>query len=101
MSLHDIDKDSPTRLTPRPNSDDEQVKRMAHNTMGTTYRKDTDTNTQRVSFKNGLILYYDDADRIIRVDGFIPAVADYPVTIIAKYGYDVFTDVLGISRPTT
>ena len=101
MSLHDVSKSNDFRLEPSPNANDAQKNRMAHNTIGTTYRKDTDSNFQRVIFKNGMILYYDDEDRIIRVDGFIPALAVYPVTIIAKYGYDVFVDVLGIDAPTT
>lgn len=99
MSIHDVDKGNNQRSNPKPNVNDVQTNRMAHNTMSTTYKNEGNTNTQRIAFKNNLILYYDDQDRIIRVDGFIPQLVDYPVTIIAKYGYDVFTDILAIDRP--
>lgn len=100
MSLWDIDKNHEKRLNPTPNQSDQVMQRMAHNTSSTTYRKDDSSNKQRVAFKNSLILYYDDQGRVIRVDGFIPALAVYPVTIIAKYGYDVYTDILGLTAPT-
>jgi len=101
MGLHDVDKGSDTRLTPKPNQNDEQTQRMAHNTMSTTYKIAGTADKQRIAFKNNLILYYDDQGRVIRVDGFIPALATYPVTIIAQYGFDVYTDILGLTAPKT
>ncbi len=72
----------------------------AHQTLSTTYHTDASANLHtRVVFKNNVILYYDDLNRVIRVDGFIPSLANYPVTIIANYGYDVYVDILGISAP--
>jgi hypothetical protein len=69
--------------------------------MGITMRSDSDSNYQRVVFKNGLTLSYDDQNRIIKIDGFEPRLAVYPVIIQAKYGYDVYTDILGLTPPTT
>lgn len=101
MALHDTDRRSDNRLTPSPNADDDVMNRMAHNTTSTTYRKVTDSTTkQRVVFKNGLILTYDSANRVSSVYGYIPSLSDIPVLIIAKSGYDVFSDVLGITAPT-
>lgn len=100
MGLHDVSKDDDRRLSPRPNQNDEQTQRMAHNTMSTTYRKDSSSNKQRIAFKNGLILTYDANGLISSVYGYIPAVSTVPVFIIAKAGFDVFVDILGISRPT-
>lgn len=99
MSLHDTDPNHFKRINPKPNANDVVDQRMAHNTLGTTYKTDSDTNQQRVIFKNNITLYYDDQNRVIKVDGFIPDLANYPVTIIAKYGYDVYTDILGLTAP--
>lgn len=71
---------------------------MAHNTTSTV--PTTGVQNTRIAFKNNVILYYDDQNRVIRVDGFIPGLAAYPVTIIAQYGYDVYTDILGLTAPT-
>lgn len=100
--LHDVDKSNVDRGSPKPNSHDTTTEnqRMAHQTIGTTYHTDASPNLYtRVIFKNNVILYYDDQNRVIRVDGFIPSLANYPVTIIANYGYDVYVDILGISAP--
>lgn len=99
MSLHDIDKKNHLRGISSLNENDSQQQRMAHNTMGTTYRSDSDTNQQRIIFKNGLILTYDNDDKISSVYGYIPSVSAVPVLIIAKDGYDVFEDILEIDRP--
>lgn len=102
MSLFDVDKNSLDRDTPSPNRPDvvspDSVK--AHQTLSTTYKTDASTaGSTRIRFLNNVILYYDDQNRVIRVDGFIPSLAAYPVTIIAKYGYDVYVDILGIPAP--
>lgn len=102
MSLFDSDKTSEDRSSPQPNHNDQMVEGSvkAHQTLSTTYNTDaTQTPKTRIRFLNNAILYYDDLGRVIRVDGFIPSLANYPVTIIAKYGFDVYTDILGISAP--
>lgn len=99
MSLHDIDKTTNRRTTPKPNANDAVTNRMAHNTMGNTYRN-TEEVTQRMAFKNGLILTYDSDNKISSVYGYIPELSDVPVLIIAKDGYDVFTDILDLDAPT-
>lgn len=101
MSLFNLDKDSDGRSVPRINHNDVVSNPLAHNTMSTTYKSDGDSNKQRVVFKNNITLYYDDQNRVIKVDGFIPDLVDYPVTIQAQYGYDVYTDILGLTAPTT
>ena len=99
MSLHDTDKSGNSRGNPKPNVEDSQINRMAHNTMGTTYRQDSDNNNQRIIFKNGLILTYDNDNKISSAYGYIPEASAIPVFIIAKEGYDVFIDILEIDPP--
>lgn len=53
-----------------------------------------------MAFKQGVILTYDSENRVSSVYGYVPGLADYPVLIIAKSGYDVFTDILGLTAPT-
>lgn len=101
MSLTDSDKTGDNRLSPSLNQSDQVVQRMGHNTNSNTYRKDTNTNSQRIAHKNTIDLYYDDQNRIIAVDGFIPELVNYPVRIEAEYGYDVYVDILGLTPPTT
>lgn len=100
MSLHDVDKSNSNRITPLLNSADDVRERKAHNTTSTTYKQEGDTNTQRVAFKNNLIIFYDGEDRVSRVDGYIPELSDEPVIIIAQAGYDVYVDILGLTAPT-
>lgn len=99
MALHDVDRSGDQREEPEPNTHDTRSERMGHNTQGITLTTDG-TRKSRIAFKQGAILYYDDQGRVIRVDGFIPGLAVYPVTIIAKYGYDVYVDILGLTAPT-
>lgn len=101
MTLHLVDKSSPNRRNPNINQTDLNSQPLAHNTTQLTYKSDGNNNPQRVIFKNGITLSYDDQNRIIKVDGFIPALAPFPVTIEAVYGYDVYTDILGLTPPTT
>ncbi len=101
MSLIDADKQSDDRANPRLNVDDNVSNRMSHNTMGNSYRRTGGNVTQRMAFKNGLIITYDDDNKASSVYGYIPSVSSVPVFIIAQSGYDVFTDVLGITAPTT
>lgn len=99
MSIVDIDKVSTNRSTPDLNTNDSSIVRRAHNTNGNTYRRAGSTVTQRMAFKNGLILTYDSANRCSSVYGYIPELSPVPVLIIAEDGYDVFTDILGITAP--
>lgn len=101
MTLFDTDKTNEDRGAPVPNHTDRlndgSIK--AHQTLSTTFKTDSSSANVRIRFLNNVILYYDDQNRVIRVDGFIPLLAAYPVTIIAKYGYDIYTDILGIPGP--
>lgn len=101
MTLFDTDKNSLDRGTPSPNRPDvvadDAVR--AHQTLSTTYKTEASAANVRIRHLNSVILYYDDQNRVIRVDGFIPALANYPVTIIAQYGYDVYVDILGLTAP--
>lgn len=99
MSIVDIDKVSSNRSTPDINTDDSAIVRRAHNTNGNTYRRAGGSVTQRMAFKNGLILTYDSDNNCSSVYGYIPELSTVPVFIIAGDGYDVFTDILGISAP--
>ncbi len=101
MTLWNVDKDGEQRKNPQPNVSNVLGERTAANTLGTTYRTDNNNVVQRVIFKNSLIISYDDMDRIIKIDGFEPRIANYPVVIQAKFGFDVYTDILGIPPPIT
>jgi hypothetical protein len=101
MSLHDVDKGNINRGTPTPNRHDvvDAGSIKAHQTLSSTYKTDASAANVHMRFIHNGILWYDDQNRIIRADAFIPSLAAYPVTIIAKYGYDVYTDILGLPRP--
>lgn len=99
MSLIDTDKTNGNRNTPTPNSPDDSGIRRAHNTSSNTYRRTGGDVTPRMVFKNGLILTYDADNKCSSVYGYIPELSTTPVFIVAKDGYDVFTDILGISAP--
>lgn len=100
MAMHDIDKQSADRANPKLNTDDNVSNRMSHNTLGNTYRTAGLNVTPRMIFKNGLIITHDADDKVSSVYGYLPEVSDIPVLIIAKSGYDVFTDILSITAPT-
>lgn len=100
MSLHDVDKTSNNRITPRVNAPDPVTERMSHNTYSNTYRSSDGAVTQRMVFKNGLILTYDQDNKCSSVFGYIPEVSTIPFYLSAKEGYDVFTDILEITPPT-
>lgn len=100
MALHDVDKATGDRANPKPNADDGVVNRMAHNTMGNTQRTAGLGVTPRMRFMNGLIVTYDADNNISSVFGYVPELSNTPVFIIAKEGYDIFEDILGIDPPT-
>lgn len=99
MSLHDVDKQNSDRANPKLNADDNVSNRMAHNTMGNTYRTAGLGVKQRMRFMNGLILTYDQDDKVSSVYGYVPELSNTPVLIIAKEGFDIFVDILGITPP--
>jgi hypothetical protein len=102
MSLFDVDKTHPDRGSPEPNRHDlvsaESVK--AHQTLSSTYKTDASAQNVRMAFKNGMIIWYDDQNRPSSVYGYVPGYTSLvPVLAIAKYGFNVFTDVLGVPAP--
>lgn len=99
MSLLDVDKQNGDRANPVINSDDGVQNRMSHNTTGNSYRTAGLGVVPRMRFMNGLIVTYDEENRISSVYGYIPELSTTPVLIIANEGYDVFTDLLGIDTP--
>lgn len=101
MTLFDVDTRNADRGSPQPNHPDKLMEGAikSHATVSTSYSSSATAPQSRIRFANNVILYYDDQDRVIRVDGFIPSLAAYPVTIIAKYGYDVYVDILGLPSP--
>lgn len=99
MSLWDIDKNTNNRREPTLNQNDKLIQRKSNNTLSTVPVTATNTPVSRIAFKKNVILYYDDQNRVIRVDGFIPVLASYPVSITAVYGYDVYVDILGLIAP--
>lgn len=101
MTLHLIGKSNPGRHNPGLNQTDLNTQPLAHNTTQFTYKSDGNSNPQRVILKNAITLSYDDQGRIIKIDGFEPRLVNYPVTIEAQYGFDVYADILLIPPPTT
>lgn len=99
MSLFDIDKTHGRRLNPTPNKNDQQKNRMAHNTMGNTYKTESTPTEQRMVFKNGLIITYDGENRVSSVYGYVPGASTIPIFVIAKDNKDVFVDILQITAP--
>lgn len=102
MSLTDADKHNPDRGAPAPNHSDlvaaGAVK--SHQTMSSTYKTDASVANVRMTFKNGMIIWYDDQNRPSSVYGYVPGYnSQVPVLAIAKYGFNVFSDVLGVSAP--
>lgn len=99
MSLIDADKQTDNRANPVLNSVDDVTNRMSHNTLGNTYRTAGLDVVPRMRFMNGLIITYDSDNKVSSVYGYIPEISSIPVLIIARAGYDVFEDILGITAP--
>lgn len=103
MSLFDVDKTSQDRGSPDPNRPDQLIEgsRKNHGTISSSYHTSANTSPNlRMVLKNNMIITYDNANNINSVYGYITGVSTTtPVLIIAQAGYDVFTDILGISRP--
>jgi hypothetical protein len=100
MSLNDLDKDDDHRRFPKPNANDNVPHRMAHGTTQHTYRQVNSDVVPRMQFLNGLIVTYDENNKVSSVYGYIPEVSNTPVFIIANEGDDVFEDILDITAPT-
>lgn len=102
MAIHLVDKDSMDRTNPSPNVADKLIEgsQGAIGTLSTVYQTPASTGTTRLVFKNNCILSYDAANLISSFYGYIPSVSSTPLFIIAKEGEDVFTDYLGIPRPS-
>lgn len=99
--IHDVDKHNDDRGTPMPNTTDVHATTdllMAKQTISTTYSVNA-TQTVRSVFKNNLLVWYDGNNNVSSIYGYLPQVSSIPISIIAVPGKDVFTDVLGISRP--
>ena len=102
MSLFDTDKHNMDRGKPAPNHSDIVAEGAvkAHQTLSSTYKTDASVANVRMTFKNGMIIWYDDQNRPSSVYGYVPGYdSTVPVLAIAKYGNNVFTDVLGVDEP--
>jgi len=89
--MHDIDKNSDGRLQPTPNADDKVLNRMAHKTIGTTYKSASQPTNQRIIFDQSEIVTYDKDNNVSSFYGYDPDVAANPILKIAKDGYDAKT----------
>lgn len=101
--MHDVDGSSQGRTSPRPSFGDAlpQDTRMAHNTNSTSYNPPgANPRTDRAVFNQNSIVWYDPSNNITSFYGVISSISTVPIQVIAKPGKDVFTDVLGITRPT-
>lgn len=103
MTLWDVDKAGDNRGSPQPNTGDEIPgdSRMAHNTHSTVFTPSQAKPSTRIVYKNNMTLTYDANGLVSSVYGYVASVSSVPVFIIAKQGYDVFVDVLGIPAPTS
>lgn len=100
MSLNDLDKNDDQRRFPRPNANDNVPHRMAHNTIQHTYRQVNSSVVPRMIFRNGIIIWFDQDNKVSAIFGYVPEVSGIPIEVIAKSGYDVFDDILGVDQPT-
>lgn len=104
MAIHNTDPHSINRTNPNPfthdNMDIEQ--RSAHNTLSTSYLGNN-TNPQtnnRIRMLNNMIVTYDGQNRVTSVYGYVSSVSTVtPIFVLAKSGFDVFNDILGVPRP--
>jgi len=102
MTFIDRDKDSLERGAPLPNRHDavDPGAMMSRQSISSSYTRTGNVKQQpRMRMVNNALVWYDDQNRISAYDGYIPSLSPIPVRIDAKYGYDVFVDILGISRP--
>src|SRR5690554_1840622 len=99
MSLIDADKNNVQRKAQSVNAPDTVINRMAHNTMSNTYRSSGSEVVAGMSWKQALQLTNDSENRYSSAFGYIPELSAIPVLIIAREGFDVFSDILEIDPP--
>lgn len=91
MALHDLDKQSHDRANPKLNADDNVANRMAHKTLGTTYKTTGNPDANRLIFDKGSVKGVDQDGNNNLFLGYDPAVDTIPVLKIAAEGYDIST----------
>lgn len=92
MALHDVDKQNNNRANPKLNVEDGVATRMAHETVGTTYRTVGSGVTPSIVMQQGALQSYDSSGNKNMFFGYLPSVsATRPVLRIAKTGYDATT----------
>lgn len=91
MSLIDADKNSDNRATPILNADDGVANRMAHKTVGTTYKTAGNADTNRLIFDKSSVKGFDQSNRNNIFIGYNPAISTRPIVRIAKDGFDQST----------
>jgi len=95
MSVHDVDMSSDSRTSATPLIHDALAERKADGTQGISQKIDT-TEGPYVKTLNGQIVVYNSNDQAVIVMGIVPEYSDEPLFIVAKDGYDVFTDILEV-----
>lgn len=95
MAVHDVDTTSDNRTSASPLHHDVSSARKADGTQGVTQKVNDDTGPY-VRTKDGQIVVYDTNNRAVIVMGIVPQYSDEPLFIVAKDGYDVFTDILEV-----
>jgi len=95
MALHDVDTKSDTRSNASVDKHDSLSERKADGTQGISQKIDT-TEGPYVKTLNGQIVVYNSNDQAVIVMGIVPEYSDEPLFIVAKDGYDVFTDILEV-----
>lgn len=99
--LHDIDATTSGRTNPTVSSDDKVVSPMAHQTNSSSYTAPGQSpSKQRMVFKNNMLVCYDSNNKISSVYGWVTAAGTIPVLISVIPNGDVFTDILGVPRPS-
>lgn len=91
MSLIDADKQNDDRANPRLNTDDNVSNRLAHKTIGTSYKTAGNQDSSRIIFDKNAIKGLHDADTTDIFIGYDPALSPRPVVRIAKEGFDATT----------
>lgn len=103
MALYDADTITADRTSPQPQFGDTlpDAARMAHGTTSSSYQApDATTRGLRMVMTNNALVWYDGSNNVTSYYGILSSVSSVPIQIIAKPGKDVFTDILGISRPS-
>ena len=91
MSLIDADKGSTSRGEPTLNTDDNVQNRMAHKTLGTTYKTTGNEDTNRLIFDKAAIKGVDQFENTSLYLGYDPTISARPILRIAKEEKDALT----------